>query len=430
MVPIYIRYLGKDAYGLIAFYSIMLWSVGFLEQAVTPAVTREIAQNLSGGDAQIIRMRNALRTGEFVVAVVAVLIGIGGATLAPLIARHWLIIPSMSHGYVTVCIDLMCLTLALQWPSYLYTGAFIAIQRQAIWALIRIVVLTIQAAGAFIIVVNYVRNPMPVFIWQALTFGSLSVVLGNAAWRLLPSSDKRPQFDLDIVKSLWKFALGTFLIGFTAMLLNQIDKLVLSGRVPISSFGAYSLCFTIASLLFNMIVWPIGLSVLPRLIALHASGQQDLIELEYRKYTQLSAALCVPAAISVSVYSHTLVSIWLGHSPEFVEQMTRILPYIMTGTLFSALCGMPYILRLAHGKTRLTVARNCIGATVILIPLLIVPPNSGILWGAIMTLLVGAGQYLFEAPVTHRKLIRTSIWSWYFKDTLPAIFGATGSGSR
>ena len=44
MVPLYLRYLGAEAYGLVAFFTVIQAGFQFLDMGLTPTVVRETAR--------------------------------------------------------------------------------------------------------------------------------------------------------------------------------------------------------------------------------------------------------------------------------------------------------------------------------------------------------------------------------------------------
>ena len=75
-VPLYIKYLGIEAYGLIGIFVMLQAWLTLLDMGMKPALAREMARFTGGGhDAQSVW--DLLRSIEIVALGIAVLIGLG-----------------------------------------------------------------------------------------------------------------------------------------------------------------------------------------------------------------------------------------------------------------------------------------------------------------------------------------------------------------
>ena len=87
--PLFIRLLGPEAYGLVAFNATLLMLVLFLDHAVSPVVIREFGR-LGGRTGNSAMMRDLLRSLEVVSFVTAMVLGVAIFAAAPWIATNWL----------------------------------------------------------------------------------------------------------------------------------------------------------------------------------------------------------------------------------------------------------------------------------------------------------------------------------------------------
>src|SRR5882724_11477490 len=94
VVPLYLRLLGIEAYGLIGFYVMLQGLAQVLDLGLSPTMNREMARYWAIG----------------------IGIGTGLVLAAPFIARHWLQASVISEGDVRQALMLMGLLVALQWP--------------------------------------------------------------------------------------------------------------------------------------------------------------------------------------------------------------------------------------------------------------------------------------------------------------------------
>jgi len=422
--PVYIRLLGPEAYGLIGFYTTLVVALGFLDQAVSPVLVREFAR-LSVNPGRMPDMRNLLRTLETITVMVGVVLGAAVFLFAPLIATLWLKYQTLPADEVVLAVRLMGLGLACQWPSLLYSGGYVGLVRQGVLTRLRIAGMTVQWAGAALVLWASGSRVEAFFAWQALSLALISAMLGVGLWRLLPEPSHRPRAALASVRGVRRYAAGTFLIGLTASILTQADKLIVSSAVPLDRFAAYSLCFMLMMLISSFIAAPMAASLLPHFTRLAAKSDDGQLALEYHRWTQLLVVAALPVCGVFVIFGRPLLETWLAGRGPLVDEIMPLLPWATLGTLLNIVMLMPLLLQLAAGWTRLSVIKNVIAVALVLPILLLGVPRFGPIVGAWCWFGLNFAYYLVEVPLVHRRLLRGEMRAWWIRDTLcPGIIAA------
>jgi len=120
-VPIYIRFLGMEAYGLIGIYLSLQSLFALLDLGLSTTLNRELARlSTEPGLAHAQEMRDLVQTLQIIYWGMAFLIGLIVIFLAPLIAHHWVKAQHLSPAIINQTIIIMGLSIALQWPYSLY----------------------------------------------------------------------------------------------------------------------------------------------------------------------------------------------------------------------------------------------------------------------------------------------------------------------
>ena len=415
--PVYVRLLGPEAYGLVGFYGTLLVSMIFLDQCVSPVLTRELGRLGGRGDAGP-EMRNLLRSLEVVSIASGLAVGAAVFLAAPAIAGHWINAGALPRGEVTNAVRLMGLVIACQWPNNLYFSGFVGLHRQDLATRLRVTIVTVQWGGAALLLWQVAPSIELLLAWQAANFALLSALLARGLWRLMPPAAERPRFDAAKLRSVWRFAVGTLAIGLTASLLTQADKLLVSKYAPLGQFAAYSLAFTLASLISIVVAQPVGSALMPHFSRLMGDGDQPGLAREYHRWTQLVVALGVPMAGSLVVFGQPLIALWLGRGSPLIAPLLVVLPWVALGTLVNTVMMVPYVLQIAAGWTRLSVGKNVVALAIFLPALAIGVPIWGPPMGGWCWLALNAGYFLFEVPLVHRRLLKGEQWGWWGRDTL------------
>jgi O-antigen/teichoic acid export membrane protein len=422
--------LGPTSYGLVGFYATLTLFLAFLDQAISPTLTRELARSVHDPNAAN-ASRRLLRTLELLSGGTALVLGALIAVGAPLIARHWLANSGITERELIDAIRLMGLALACQWPSALYGGGFIGLQRQDLLVSARVIIITVQSFGVVPLLALVSSSALTYFAWMAISSAIMSAVLRSVLWRVMPAGTERTRFDINELRAIWRFAVGNLLIGLTAALLTQAAGLIVAKYCTLDQLAAYTLAFSLAVQVSTILVQPVSSTLMPHFAHLTARNDPDRLAREYHRWSQIVVALILPITGTFFVFGRPLLQIWLGSASPLVEPVFALLPWIAIGTLFNTMVTPLYFLQIASGWTRLSIVKNVIAVAVILPALVIGVPRYGPMAAAACWIVVNFGYYLFEVPYMHRRLLPNELWSWWARDTLlpTAVVGIIYSGA-
>ena len=129
LIPLYIKFMGIEAYGLIGFYVTIQAIFQAFDLGFTPTMNRELARlsTSSEGGAEI---RSFTRTVEYIYWPLGLLIGLCILVAAPFIYTHWIRAEVLSEGTLREALFLMSVLMLIQWPLTLYLGGLMGLQRQ------------------------------------------------------------------------------------------------------------------------------------------------------------------------------------------------------------------------------------------------------------------------------------------------------------
>ena len=415
VLPIYLKFLGVEAYGLVGFYLTLTAVLMILDLGFGPTINRELAR-LSVQDGQRGEMRDVLRTLEGAYWTTAVVMGAAMVAATPLIANHWLKPESLAPGAVRDTVMLIVLTIAFQLPSALYTGGMSGLQHQVLLNVVSGTVMTLRALGAVLVLWLVSPTPQAFFAWQLLMSIVHTAALSFCLWRNLPHPGHRARFDLRLLKRLWLFSAGAWGIGLFGTLLVQMDKIILSAVLSLAAFGYYSVAAVVSSSLSYLIA-PITWSVFPRfaqLGGLQAGGELARI---YHKSSQLAAVATLPAAVLVVLFPSEILGLWTRDS-QVAQEGRIVLSLLMAGTALNALVQLPNYLQLASGLVKLGFYTNMLSAIITVPCMFFFASRYGALGGAAVWLLLNLTHFVIVAPLMHRFLPTVETWRWYVVDTL------------
>jgi len=206
-VPVYIRYLGVEAWGLVGFMSMLQAWLTLLDMGLSPTLSREMARFQAGAhSAQSIR--DLLRSLEMIYGGVAVaVVGIVWL-IAPWVAVHWLSATQVSAASVAQAIGMMGLVLAARMVEQVYRGAIQGLQRQVWLNGAQSVLATLRWAGAVGVLAWVDTSIEAFFLWQGLVSLLTVLILARQTYHWLPPAKHPASFDLDALVRIRSFAGG------------------------------------------------------------------------------------------------------------------------------------------------------------------------------------------------------------------------------
>jgi O-antigen/teichoic acid export membrane protein len=291
------------------------------------------------------------------------------------------------------------------------------------------VMTTIRGGGAVLILWLVSPTIEAFFGWQIFSSALRVFLIAAFLWGSLPATGKAAGFKVNLFRNIWHFAAGMTGITAMALILTQLDKIILSKMLPLKMFGYYTLAAVAASGI-GYIVGPCFNAIYPRFTQLVALGNQTELKEFYHRGCQLVSVLILPAAIVMSLFSRELIFLWTQNQVT-AENTSLILSLLVIGGALNGLMHLPYALQLANGWTTLAFYVNLVSVIVLAPVIIVLTLHFGAVGAAVAWIILNSGYVLFAVPFMHRYLLPGEKWRWIREDVgLPLIvaLGLTGVG--
>lgn len=420
MVPLYIRYMGAEAYGLVGFFAMLQAWFNLLDMGLTPTMARESAR-YHGGASTAMEYRRLARALEGVFAVVAVLGGSALFALSGAVAARWLNANQLPLDEVTSSLQLMALVVALRWMCGLYRGVITGAEKLVMLSGLNSLVATLRFVAVVPVLIFVSASPRAFFSFQLAVALFELLALAWFAYRLLPAipQAQRIQWEWAPLKPVLKFSLSIAFTSSVWVMVTQTDKLVLSKILPLADYGYFTVAVLVASGIM-LVSSPVSSALMPRMARLQAEGQVDGLIAVYRQATQLIAVIALPAALMLVFFPAQVLWAWTGDA-QLVAKVAPVLRLYAAGYAFLAVGAFPYYLQYAKGDLRLHIYGNA------LFVLMLIP---SIVWAASHYGMIGAGWawlivnflYFFQwVPLVHRHHATGIHISWLLGDIVKPL---------
>ena len=412
-IPLYIKLIGIESWGLIGIFATLQAMFGLLDMGLSSTLNREMAR-MSALPNKEQEMRNLVRTLEVLYWTIAIFVGMIVVSLSPFLAHHWIKAGQLSSQVIEQAFFIMGFVLALQMPIGFYSGGLMGLQRQVPLNVINVGMSTLRGAGAAVILWLVSPTIQAFFLWQVIISIINIFLLKVFLWRELPSAQTKAVFEKQLLKGNWRFAAGISGITILAVILTQLDKVILSKMLSLEMFGYYTLASTVAMSL-TRIFTPVFYSIYPRFTQLVSTGEEERLKRLYHEGSQFMSVLILPIAIVIALFSYEILLLWTKN-PIMTGKSYLLVSILTWGTALHGMMVLPYALQLASGWTSLSIYKNII-AVILLVPLIIVMTmHYGAKGGAIVWLILNMGYFFFEIPIVHQRLLRKEKWRWYWQD--------------
>lgn len=413
-VPIYLRYLSVELYGIIGFFTSIQAFLYLFDGGISPTLNRETAR-LSAFPEKARELRDLSRTLEVLCWATGLAVGAIGLIASPIVAEYWLKSENIASETIRNALLIMSVTFAFQWAASFYTGGMLGLQKQKSLNVINIIFAVLRSFGAFAVLAFIAPTIKAFLLWQMLMTIFNCVLLFIVYWRVLPAAAEKPRFNLNLLKEVWRYAAGLAGTSIVVLILTQTDKIILSKMLTLENFGYYSLAITLAGTGIGMIVGSIQTTYFPQFSQLVAQDKIEELRALYHRACQVMSFFLIPTVTTIAFFSYEILLVWT-RKPEVAANTYLLLTLVAVGTGLNGLMHLPYYAQLAYGITKIGLWQN-VAAIFFLIPFMIwATYHYGAAGGALSWVILNFSYTIIGLQIMHRMILKGELKKWYTID--------------
>lgn len=413
--PIYIGYLGIEAFGIIGFINSLLIFIGFLDLGIGSSINREMARHYktASQSVYIYQLTNALQIIYIAIGIFSALIFIG---LSPFLATEWFNAKNTDIATVKYAFIILSITIACRWPYSFFSSTLRGMQLQVLLNVHEIFWSVMRFVGCWVLLKYFNANLISFLWYQCIIIALQTTGSFFLTWYFLPSVKNTPRFNFKVVRSIAGFAgsmgVGAILVAF----IFETDKLVLSNILPGPQYGYYMFSVGLAVLVYN-ISMPICMAVFPHFTRFFHDNKMNLLEQDFHKYTRILAVLLIPFSLILFTFTKEILWLWTKNE-AIVTNTVNLIRIMLAGTVLHAFMAVPHVLLLAMGKTKFIIRSHAV-ALCLIVPLTIfLSTHYGAKGGAIGYAVIFGGYFIVQAPLIIKFYLPGNIIKWYWNDIL------------
>lgn len=411
ITPAQVRILGIEAFGVVGFITTLQLAFTALDLGLSSTLTKELAADHSEGKKDSVPL---VRSALFIYFGIAIVVGAFLALMAGPIARHWFNSSGLSPQLLEHSLQIIALFLALRWPVALYSGVLGGFQRLDTLNIVKSVAAIFRLAGGLVVLVIW--STLESYLWWIAFSALIEVALFTiACQRIYPFMPWVPWISGVAIRRVWKFSLSMNLLGILALMIVQMDRLIVSQRLSLAELGEYNLAYTVATGL-ALITGAISSAVLPAFAALKYDSPPQEVADQYIKADRLMLSVVGFAAFALMAYGDVILNLWIG--PESIGAVQPLI-FLAIGFWCNAISAIAYNFAVAKGRPERFIQVNIaviLPYAVLIYSLVNVMGITGaaLAWVVLNVLYIPA----LVRPV-HRQLVGISTMTWLVKAILP-----------
>jgi len=346
-IPILIKGLGKDRFGILALAWVIIGYAGFFDLGVGRALTQFVAKKLGAGEDH--EVPALVWTSLFLM----LLLGIVGAAVVILISP-WLVhralhIPAALQRETLRSFYLLGLSLPIVITTAGLRGSLEAHQRFGLINALRIPLNVFSFAGP-LLVLPFSHSLFPVV---AVLVGGR--VIGWVAHLLLclhvmPALRHQITWHRATVGPLLSFGGWLTVTNIVSPLMVTLDRFLISALLSVAAVAYYATPFEVVTRLVLIPGAVVGV-MFPAFSASFAQDRNRTAFLYGRSVKYVLLAL-FPIILLILVFAANGLKLWLG--ADFAQHSTRVLQWLAVGVFINSLALIPYSLLQGVGRPDLT----------------------------------------------------------------------------
>lgn len=403
LVPIYLRYLGVDSFGLIGFLFAFAAALNVFTKGINWAFQREVAQR-SRGEPQHSNIPNLLRTYEVAFWILGFILGLCIAIFSDFIATNLLQTETLPSSVIASCILLISIRIAVVFPASIYSGLLVGFEKQILNNAISTSTQLVGSAITVIAVVLY--QSVIVFFLVELSQACVGMLLQRYwAYKITKKEfPNKPKVDLTELRRLWREAIHLIGTNGIGVAIKTIDRIILGLLLPLSNVAIYNIG-KMGGELLSMIYGAYLSSIFPGTCKA-AHKNEEYIVANIIVHTKIIWALMLAISLPIAVASEDIVAVWT-QKPGLVVDAAKIMSVFVFGNLFLSINNVIYQTLVALRRTRQSLVFNTIALFMMVPAIYLLVSNLGAIGAAWAWVAYGITGWVFSfvlvAPLFNRK---------------------------
>ena len=426
-IPLYLKYAGIEAYGLIGFFASLQAFITFFFSGLGTAFNRGIAQ-ASGVSGHNCDLADLIASSLRVYLIASILVLLLLLLLSAVASEYWISNEIIPKPTIRMSFALLSISMFFSMLASFYTNGLLGAQSHvSVNALLALQGISRAALGVTSLVIF--NGDLISFLASFVFVSVIHMILSRYFFRkkLNVANLPRGRVVKKVLEKHAGFTLSLMSIGFTAMVISQMDKFVLSRVLPLAEFGAYVVAGTFGILILQISA-PFYNSFFPKLVQKRAAGLDFEYSENFTLVCRLLAITIWPIILGILFFGETFLLFWL-RDPILVGTIYYVVCFLIFGSGFNALLSMIYMHSLVHGSPKPFLYQNLILVFVMPFLLTFAASQHGMVGAAATWALINLVSLCVMPLWINYSVMKFDIFNWVKDSLASAIFSFLFLGS-
>ena len=380
ITPVFLHYIGIDAYGIYALAIAFVSILGLLEFGAGLALMKFMPEYIARGENE--KAVEVMRAGLAFYGLLG-MVGALASVVVAVFAQSLFRIPPELASSARLAFVLGGVAFALTVIMNVFGSVLGSLQRFDIATKISIAATTVATAvsvGLLVAGLGLTGVMIGVAVRPALGL----ILYSREALARLPEMQLTPKWNADLLRPLVSLSAYIFIGNISGVVLFQFDKFYLGVLSGVALVTFYVVPGALASRL-HAAAGSITSVALPTASELFSRGDVRRVQVLYRRATWLTALFLVSVGTPAIVFAPNILQYWLGSA--FKAESTEALQ-ILTATYFMlGLSAIAYWITMAAGRPRSTAVFNLASASINVGAIFLLVPSYGVVGAALAYLI-------------------------------------------
>jgi O-antigen/teichoic acid export membrane protein len=350
-IPILIRELGKERFGVLALVWAVIGYASVFDLGVGRALTQLVAKKLGEGERH--EVPSLARTSLLLMLMLGLIGTVAVILISPWLVRHALRVPAAMQTETLRSFYLLGFSIPFVITTAGLRGLLEAHQRFALTNALRIPMGVFTFLGP-LLVLPFTRNLAPIV--AVLLLGRL-LGCGAHMWaclRVIPGLGVHCSLDRSYIFALLRFGSWMTVTNLVSPLMVTLDRFLIGALLSVAAVTYYVTPFEVVTKILLIPAALMGV-VFPAFST--ASGQdRGHTALLFDRSIRCVSMTLFPLILLVVVFAQDGLKLWLGI--EFAQHSARVLQWLGIGVFISSLASIPFAFLQGIGRPDLTAKVN------------------------------------------------------------------------
>lgn len=173
-------------------------------------------------------------------------------------------------------------------------------------------------------------------LFTALLQFVMTAFLAYRIWNFVPSPK---QFDVQIIRNMFRPSLGYFIISLASLVIFKGDNLIIGAFLPLESLAVYAIAYSMVDYAMRFI-WNFSDLLSPSLSSCYYSGDKFRLRKLFLKLMLITLCMTSVAAVCLYLIGPWLLKIWVGEDNVVARPILNIFIVTMFSYCITHACGV------------------------------------------------------------------------------------------